>query len=380
MSDNGQYFTTNEELQEKVFSFIKNKSTTILEPCIGQGHLIKYVTSKNPKVQFDMYEIDKSIELLDGIKSDEVKYCDFLETDIVNTYDTIIGNPPFVQTKKGNLYQKFIEKCYRILKAKGELIFIVPSDFIKLTSSGSLINEMMENGTFTHLFQPNNEHLFNNANVDVIIFRYCKNPNLTKKVEINGKKKFLINTNGVLTFSEKNMKNSKMLSQLFDIYVGMVTGKENVFKNQELGNMEVINGKNKIDKYIMLTNFPSENEELDTYMLSHKEGLLSRKIRKFNDKNWFEWGGLRNYDTIKKHLEEECLYVRTLTREKEVCFKDKVRFVGGGLIILIPKQGVEVNMEKVLERINSEDFQSNYTYSGRFKIGHHQLCNVLYSD
>lgn len=380
MSDNGQYFTTNEELQEKVFSFIKNKSTTILEPCIGQGHLIKYVTSKSPKVQFDMYEIDKSIELLDGIKSDEVKYCDFLETDIVNTYDTIIGNPPFVQTKKGNLYQKFIEKCYRILKAKGELIFIVPSDFIKLTSSGSLINEMMENGTFTHLFQPNNEHLFNNANVDVIIFRYCKNPNLAKKVEINGKKKFLINTNGVLTFSEKNMKNSKMLSQLFDIYVGMVTGKENVFKNQELGNMEVINGKNKIDKYIMLTKFPSENEELDTYMLSHKEGLLSRKIRKFNDKNWFEWGGLRNYDTIKKHLEEECLYVRTLTREKEVCFKDKVRFVGGGLIILIPKQGVEVNMEKVLERINSEDFQSNYTYSGRFKIGHHQLCNVLYSD
>ena len=380
MSDNGQYFTTNEELQEKVFSFIKNKSTTILEPCVGQGHLVEYIRTKNPKYKFDMYEIDSSIELLDGIKSDEVRYCDFLETDIVDTYDTIIGNPPFVQTKKGNLYQKFIEKCYRMLKAKGELVFIVPSDFIKLTSSGRLINEMMENGTFTHLFQPNNEHLFENANVDVIVFRYCKNPNLAKKVEINGIKKFLINTNGILTFSEKNMKNSKMLSELFDIYVGIVTGKEGVFKNQELCNIEVINGKNKIDKYIMLTNFPSENQELDNYMLSHKETLIGRKIRKFNENNWFEWGGLRNYETIKKHLEEECLYVRTLTREKEVCFKDKVRFVGGGLIVLIPKQGVEVNMKKVSERINSEDFQSNYTYSGRFKIGHNQLCNVLYSD
>ena len=223
MSDNGQYFTTNEELQEKVFSFIKNKSTTILEPCVGQGHLVEYIRTKNPKYKFDMYEIDSSIELLDGIKSDEVRYCDFLETDIVDTYDTIIGNPPFVQTKKGNLYQKFIEKCYRMLKAKGELVFIVPSDFIKLTSSGRLINEMMENGTFTHLFQPNNEHLFENANVDVIVFRYCKNPNLAKKVEINGIKKFLINTNGILTFSEKNMKNSKMLSELFDIYVGTVS-------------------------------------------------------------------------------------------------------------------------------------------------------------
>ena len=80
-----------------------------------------------------------------------VHYDDFLSVDISAKYDTIIGNPPYVKTKGGNLYLDFIEKCYRLLNPGGELIFIVPSDFIKLTSSSKIINTMMENGTFTHI-------------------------------------------------------------------------------------------------------------------------------------------------------------------------------------------------------------------------------------
>ena len=52
--DMGQYFTTNVELKEKVFEYILNNPSIILEPSIGQGDLIEYVTDKMLNVKFDV--------------------------------------------------------------------------------------------------------------------------------------------------------------------------------------------------------------------------------------------------------------------------------------------------------------------------------------
>ena len=53
----------------------------------------------------------------------------------------------------------------------------------------------------------------------------------------------------------------------FDIYVGLVTGKEEVYKNEELGNIEVLNGENKVEKYIFIEKYPCENEKINTHLL-----------------------------------------------------------------------------------------------------------------
>ena len=156
----GQYFTTHNELKEKVYEFILNKPANILEPSIGQGDLITYITHKIPNVAFDMYEIDSSIPLHDTIQKGRVIYGDFMKQTIAKTYTTIIGNPPYVRTKTGNLYIDFTEKCYHLLDDKGELIFIVPSDFLKLTSASKLLDTMMTYGTFTHIYHPHNEKMF----------------------------------------------------------------------------------------------------------------------------------------------------------------------------------------------------------------------------
>src|SRR3989344_2840153 len=68
----GQYFTTNIELKEKVFEFILNNPSNILEPSIGQGDLITFITGKISNITFDMYEIDTKIKLLDKIQQDKV--------------------------------------------------------------------------------------------------------------------------------------------------------------------------------------------------------------------------------------------------------------------------------------------------------------------
>ena len=77
-----QYFTTNIELQNKVYEFILNKPSNILEPSIGQGDLVVFIKEKIPKIKFDMYEIDTEIKLLNKIKKNKVIYGDFIKQNI----------------------------------------------------------------------------------------------------------------------------------------------------------------------------------------------------------------------------------------------------------------------------------------------------------
>lgn len=375
--EKGQYFTKNKILQEFVRRLILNKPNKILEPSMGRGDLIKYIHSITPNIEFDLYEIDETIDFLPEIQKEQIHFGNFLEQEINIKYKTIIGNPPYVKTKTGNLYIDFIDRCYELLEDKGELIFIVPSDFIKLTSSGKVINKMIENGTFTHIIHPNKENLFDNASIDIIVFRYCKDNTLPKKILVNNEEKFLVNTNGILTFTEQENINMKTLSEYFNVYVGMVTGKETVYKNEEFGNITLLNKKDQRDKYIFLDKFPSNNEQLNIYMLTNKNTLINRKIKKFTENDWFKWGAPRNQKNIENNMGKECIYVSNLTRSKEVAFVGKVEYFGGSLLMMIPKK--KIDLKKIVEYLNSEKFKSNYMFSGRFKIGHKQLSNVLYT-
>ena len=369
----GQYFTTNENLQKKLYTFILNKPDLILEPSIGAGDLINFVLSKSPKIKFDMYEIDNSINFLDIINKKNIIFGDFLNIEINKTYDTIIGNPPYVKTSKGNLYIDFIQKCYNLLNKNGELIFIIPSDFFKLTSSSKLLNTMIKNGSFTHIYHPNNENLFENASIDVIIFRYCKNNNLKKTILYNENKMYINNSDGLITFTKNKNTNIKTIKDYFNIYVGIVSGKDEIYKNKELGNINVMTGENTFEKFILINKYPSENKKINEYLLKNKTELLKRKIKKFNEKNWFEWGAPRNINTIKENIDKDCIYIHNLTRKKNVAFKGKVNYFGGNLLILIPKQ--TINLDKVVNYINSDLFKNNFMFSGRFKLGHRQISN-----
>lgn len=368
----GQYFTTNDKLKEVVYNFVLNKPDKILEPSIGQGDLVLYFLMKNKRIVFDMYEIDKTIILLDGIEKKDVVYNDFMKEDIKCKYKTIIGNPPYVKTKKGNLYIDFIYKCYGLLKHNGELVFIIPSDFFKLTSASKILNDMMKNGTFTHIYHPHDEHLFKNASIDIIVFRYCKNKKLLKEVIYNDKITYITNSDGLITFDENKIDNEYKISDFFDIYVGLVSGKEQVFRNETYGNIKILNKENKCDDYIYIKKYPSDNDELNKYLLQNKDVLIKRKIRKFNETNWFEFGALRNIKIMEQYKNEDCIYCSNISRKEKIAFVDKVMYFGGGLIMLKPKNK-DVSLEKMCDYMNSSVFKNKFTFSGRFKIGHRQL-------
>lgn len=367
MKAKGQYFTTSKVLLDKISEFIKNESDVILEPSIGKGHVVHSLAYKN--TAFDMFEIDESLDLLPGIDKEKVVYGDFLTQNILKKYTTIVGNPPYVRTKTGNLYLDFIKKCVDLLDENGELIFVVPSDVFTLTSAKSLMTEMFGKGCITHVFHPGREDLFEKASIDVLVFRYCKNSELEKITRFNGENKNMINTNGIITFSNETC--SVLIKDCFDIYVGLVSGKETVFKNY-MGNVEILTSKRVFSKYIIIDKFPSGFEEIDKHLETHKKDLLARKIRKMTESNWFEFGALRN----KKIMETKgkCIYMYNLTRKTKVAFCGEIGLFGANLLMMVPKKNI--NLQEFTNFINS-DFKNRFIQSGRFKIGHRQLCNSL---
>jgi adenine-specific DNA-methyltransferase len=371
----GQYFTVNKILQQKVCDLIKNNPTIILEPSVGCGHLLTKVIEKYKTAKFICYEIDKSLKLVLAKQQCSIKviYGDFLLMPIADKFETIIGNPPYVKTKTGNLYLEFIEKCYNLLLNDGEMIMIVPSDFLKSTSGTALRNKLLSTGSITDIYHIDDEHLFTDATIDVIVFRYQKGTT-GSVVNYNDESNILYN-NGVITIGRSDKKSNIMLKDIFNIYVGMVTGAEEVFK-VPFGNIKVRN-QESIDNYILINKFPSASDKINNHLLAHKEQLINRRIRKFNNTNWFQWGALRNIKQMKLHKNKPCIYIKTLTRQQIIATKATVDYFGGGLIILIPLNlEYEVDLDDFVNYFNSDAFKKEYTQSGRFKIGHRQLSLV----
>jgi len=385
----GQYFTTDKDLLFHVSQLIHRTDGRMLEPSCGRGHLLRVMRQHDPHREMDMYEIDDSLALLPDLEEERPRICytDFLLADISCRYSTIVGNPPYVRTRHGNLFLDFIRKCVSLLEDDGgELIFIVPSLFFKMTSASPLLKDMLTRGHFTHIYHPHREDLFENASIDVLIFRYCTATTTTTTttspiVLYNNEERKIVEMGGVVTFQSMQSSSTDRirLGDYFHVHVGLVTGKDSVFKNKDLGNVTLLNGKNLEEKYIWIQQFPSGiSIEMDEYMLSHKQSLQERRMKKFKEDNWFEWGAVRNLSVMENNEGKHCLYVVSVTRSREVCFVDKVRYFGARLLILIPKKELPIaSLETVAAYLNSDEFQSSYRYSNRFKIGQRQLCNAM---
>jgi adenine-specific DNA-methyltransferase len=383
----GQYFTVSEALQQFVFDKVKHRGSCLLEPSFGAGHLLKKFNEYNPNYPMVCYEIDATIKPVIELNEPHqtVIYGDFTKQSIMEKFKTIIGNPPYVNQKKtGNMYINFIELCFEyLIDDGGEMIFIVPSDFIKLTSAAGIIEKMTRAGSFTDFLFPNDEKLFEGASIDVLVFRYEKGRH-SKTVNLNGKTVFCNVNKGIVTFSDTEVSSEATSSfdSRFHVYVGIVSGRDEIYRSP-LGNIEVLADKDRLERFIYTTTLPSNYPEIDEYLLNHKDELLERRIKQFSEKNWFEWGAPRNVKSIYKYWGRPCIYIKNMTRHKDIAFLGKVQYFGGSLLCLIPKTddatdaATETELIHIVEYLNSPAFQKDYIYAGRFKIGHKQISTAM---
>jgi adenine-specific DNA-methyltransferase len=83
--------------------------------------------------------------------------------------------------------------------------------------------------------------MFENASIDVMVFRYCKNSLVEKKVL--QQRPALHYKQQRVDYVQQRENTSDVMFQDYYVYVGLVSRKEDVYKNAELGNIEVLNGE-----------------------------------------------------------------------------------------------------------------------------------------
>jgi len=255
------------------------------------------------------------------------------------------------------------------------MIFIIPSNFYKMTSSEKLIKLILSNGQITDIIFLDNEKLFEGAAVDVSIFRYQKlNPTELKLRNINIDK-ILVPNNDFFSFLTTNQK----LSDLFYIKVGCVSGQKNIFKNEQFGNVSIYTDFDHFDRYIMIDSFPSEKKNIDDYLLLYKSELMNRKIIKMTEKNWFKFGRIVKYPKIEEDI--NCIYIRTITRKLDIAKVDKLNIFGAKLIAIIPKNNDIQNttLDNMVRYFNSDQFRKQYTKAGKFIITQNNIKNITFN-
>jgi len=368
----GQVFTPDFIVMEMI-SLIKN-SGTILEPSAGNGAFVKRLINKNLT----------SIELDPKLAKKSNSLCmDFFDYPIDNKFDTIIGNPPYVrhqdilnETKqkldysifdnRSNLCLFFIYKAIKHLNKNGELIFITPRDFLKATSAIKLNKFIYNSGTITDIIDLGDKRIFNDATPNTIIWRFEKD-NFSRTTNI--KKEFVFNR-GQLLFT--NNRYSINFSDLFFIKVGAVSGSDKIFTSEKYGNVDFVcsytrkTGKTK--KMIYDIKHP--------YLEQFKEQLIKRKIRKFNECNWWEWGR-KYYESDKKRI-----YVNQKTRNKKPFFISDIKAYDGSVLAIFPKKEYDDDkLNEICEELNNVDWgELGFIVDGRYIFGQKSLSNSLLPD
>lgn len=262
---------------------------------------------------------------------------DFFDYPLSEQFDSIIGNPPYVRFQdvaaatrqklkselfdgRSNLFLFFIEKCIRHLKPGGELVFIVPREFIKLTAAKKLNAWLYEQGSITHFYETGDVRVFGDHTPNCAIFRFEKGrtdrqmADGRRFVEVDGQLMFLRDDHGV------------RFADVFTVKVGAVSGADHIYAHAK-GNMEFVYSKTVETGETRRMLYGIKHPHLD----KHKAELLGRRVRKFDESNWWQWGRAFPIN------EQPRIYVNGRTRKPEPFFLHDCLSFDGSILALFPK-------------------------------------------
>jgi len=360
----GQVFTP-ERIVSQMLQLRKNFGS-ILEPSCGDGAFFNNISNC------------VGIEIDEKVCPKDVLNIDFFSFGTSNKFDTIIGNPPYVRyqdisdsTKKllnsklfderTNLHLFFIEKCVNHLKPNGELIFITPRDFLKATSSIKLNDFIYKNGTITDFIELGDQRIFNGYSPNTTIWRFEKD-NFTRKTNIT---KEFVYSSGQLLFTDNHYP--VKFSDVFFVKVGAVSGLDTVFANDEFYNMEFVCSstyKTGETKKMLFNSYHS-------YLEKHKNELINRGIKEFNNSNWWMWG--------RSHYisDERRIYVNCKTRNKKPFFIYNCNNYDGAILAIFPKNQ-ESALDKLKDLLNEVNwYELGFVCDGRYIFSQKSLENSV---
>jgi len=348
---------------------LRKNQGSVLEPSSGDGAFVKNIPN------------------CIGIEIDPT-HCnghslnmDFFDYSTDNKFDTIIGNPPYVRyqdiresTKRklhstlfdsrSNLYLFFIEKCIKHLNGGGELIFITPRDFLKATSSIKLNDFMYRNGTITDIIDLGDKKVFNGFSPNCMIWRFEKD-NFSRRTHIG--KEFVL-CNGQLLFTDNDYP--LQFRDVFSVKVGAVSGNDRIFANDKFADAEFVCSSTYRTGQTRKMIFNAKNE----YLEQHKDELMARKIRRFDETNWWQWGRLHHISDRKR------IYVNAKTRNTHPFFTHACKNYDGSVLAVFPNDP-KADEKELCEKLNAVNWKElGFVCDGRYLFSQKSLENSLLPD
>ncbi|GHT96458.1 DNA methyltransferase [Betaproteobacteria bacterium] len=369
----GQVFTP-PQVVAFMLSLCRNRGR-VLEPSAGDGAFFSALCAARQDCV--------GIELDARVAPAGVRVQDFFAYPDSEQFDTIIGNPPYVRfqdippetrarlpmrlfDKRSNLFLFFIEKCVRHLKPGGELVFIVPREFIKLTAAKQLNAWLYQQGDITDFIETGDSRLFGVYVPNCAIFRFEKG-RLSR--DMHDGRQFSENA-GQLIFARDDYRIP--LQQIFTVRVGGVSGADALFTHSE-GNREFVCSQTRETGATRRMLFGVKHPHL----VAHKEQLLARRVRPFDESNWWEWGRLYPQNDHPR------IYVNGKTRRAAPFFLHECPHFDGAILALFPHDTKmsEQALKQLTHLLNQVNWQElGFVCDGRYLFTQRTLQNCLLPD
>jgi type I restriction-modification system DNA methylase subunit len=205
--------------------YIKN-GMSVLEPSCGSCH---FIFSLLEKYDLNITGVEFNKKIFDSIakyETEKVKLYnrDFIKFEELDTYDLIIGNPPYFVMKKTdvpsmyhkyfdgrpNIFIIFIIKSLHLLKKDGILSFVLPKSFLNCLYYNKTRKYIIENYKIMTIIECADEYLDTKQETVILIVQ--------NKKDTTGNEGYVLNYEGNYILG-----NREIIDKLRDLYAGSTT-------------------------------------------------------------------------------------------------------------------------------------------------------------
>jgi len=302
-------------------------------------------------------------------------------------FDVVIANPPYVFTRgsdfskefkkvikfnyetgigKLNLFSLFIERGLKLLKADGDLIFIVPNTLFRATPYKPLREFIVNNHTIKQIVDLQ-EGVFEGVTASTTIIEISKNENINKGVDIIDSVEALRNKKISRVISQNDFRNKEYVFSIFlEKNTNTLFGKL-LLNSEKLGLLckDIINGivtpkgKNKFITHKKLNEKYKpflEGKDIDSYVIrkNNKFILFDRK-KLHRPRPEYVWDAKEKLIIRRIGGGDKALFVAYDNSKYHA-------FASTNLILL--KEGIWANIKYILSLLNSRLL--NYYYVEKF--------------
>jgi adenine-specific DNA-methyltransferase len=393
----GQFFTRHAAVHQIMVGLIGHRTGAAVEPSAGEGHLVAVLEAQRPELTIDAVELDPR---LTPVCATPIDHEDFFTwaAGRDNRYQVAFGNPPYVAWKqveaatrasaaavkaaysdKANLYHLFIDRCVDLLAPGGEMILIVPKEWLYTTSAAPLRAKLSRGGALTHVIDCGEEKLFDDAAVPaLLIFRWVKQaPQAAVRYAANTAAAVADDWSERLlhrkadrwlllpdTLAEQ-IADWGVLGDQYQVRVGLVTGADRAFKLADATAVPDECVQWQLDTTRQLVAFLNVNHignadelptQVRTLLAPHESALRRRKIARFGDHNWWKYGAIRNEDHMRSDTER--FFALAKTRSPQPFFTvDGASFYTGGVLGVFRKPDSAIDPTLAVAVLNSPAYR-----------------------